>query len=259
MISLKSSFTRASMLFLCLAISLCGLASPETASAQDIGSPDSAYFIAPEFRLLSCPQKVECRLKLRLFCDCWATGSYYSCKIQVSSNAYVDSGIIHPHSSTRCEVPTFWKFRYDSTNQYELAVGCEEPIGSILPIDSIAFEYLILADPGDTITIGLASPWDMQFTWPIEPWIPTYCDLNRTIVIPDSFSVSPGDVNSSGQVSISDAVFLISYVFAGGCAPYDLNAADVSGNCAVSISDAVYLINYIFAGGNAPVQGCVVP
>lgn len=61
-----------------------------------------------------------------------------------------------------------------------------------------------------------------------------------------------GDADCSGAYSISDAVYLINYIFAGGPAPCSpLNGdADVSGS--VSISDAVYLINYIFAGGPAP-------
>ena len=61
-----------------------------------------------------------------------------------------------------------------------------------------------------------------------------------------------GDADGSGSVDISDAVQLISYIFAGGPAPYPLTSGDANCDAAVDISDAVYLITYIFAGGPAP-------
>ena len=65
-----------------------------------------------------------------------------------------------------------------------------------------------------------------------------------------------GDANGDAAVDISDAVYLIQYIFAGGAAPgpcgYALGKGDANGDCAVDISDAVYLIQYIFAGGAAP-------
>ncbi len=65
-----------------------------------------------------------------------------------------------------------------------------------------------------------------------------------------------GDADGSTAVSISDAVYLINYIFAGGPAPNPLLAGDADCSSAVSISDAVYLINYIFAGGPAPCAAC---
>lgn len=64
----------------------------------------------------------------------------------------------------------------------------------------------------------------------------------------------PGDANGTGTLTISDAVHLINYIFAGGPAPtpYPLCSGDANCDCVVSISDAVYMINYIFAGGPAP-------
>ena len=65
-----------------------------------------------------------------------------------------------------------------------------------------------------------------------------------------------GDADGSGVVTISDAVFLVNYIFAGGPAPYDVAAGDADCNGIISISDAVYLINYIFGGGAAPCAAC---
>jgi hypothetical protein len=70
-----------------------------------------------------------------------------------------------------------------------------------------------------------------------------------------------GDANADRDVDISDAVFLIQYIFAGGAAPEDCNCSDdnlgdANGDDAVDIGDAVFLIQYIFAGGPAPGLPC---
>jgi PKD repeat protein len=65
-----------------------------------------------------------------------------------------------------------------------------------------------------------------------------------------------GDADGNAIVNISDAVFLISYIFGGGQAPNPQEAGDADCNEIVNISDAVYLISYIFGGGPAPCEGC---
>ena len=66
-----------------------------------------------------------------------------------------------------------------------------------------------------------------------------------------------GDADGSGTVTISDAVLLINYIFAGGTPPIPLLAGDANCDNVVTISDAVYLINYIFGGGAAPCTACL--
>lgn len=65
-----------------------------------------------------------------------------------------------------------------------------------------------------------------------------------------------GDADGNDLVTVSDAVYLISYIFAGGVAPTPLDSGDSNCDNSVSISDVVYLISYIFAGGPAPCAGC---
>lgn len=65
-----------------------------------------------------------------------------------------------------------------------------------------------------------------------------------------------GDADGNGLVNISDAVFLIQYVFGGGAAPTPLQAGDADCNISVNVSDAVRLIGYIFGGGPAPCKAC---
>ena len=58
-----------------------------------------------------------------------------------------------------------------------------------------------------------------------------------------------GDANGSGEIDISDAVYLISYIFAGGPASVTVAAGDMNCDRGVDISDAVTIISFIFSGG----------
>ncbi len=61
-----------------------------------------------------------------------------------------------------------------------------------------------------------------------------------------------GDANGDGEVNVSDGVFIINFVFAGGPAPARFEAANANCDEAVNVSDAVWIINYVFVGGNIP-------
>jgi len=61
-----------------------------------------------------------------------------------------------------------------------------------------------------------------------------------------------GDANADKAVNVSDAVYIINYIFTSGPPPKPLAAADVNGSGSVNVSDAVYLINYIFTSGPPP-------
>jgi lysophospholipase L1-like esterase len=65
-------------------------------------------------------------------------------------------------------------------------------------------------------------------------------------------AVTCGDVDGSGNVNVSDQVFLISYVFGDGPAPLQLETGDVDCNGTVNVSDIVYLIEFVFGDGNGP-------
>jgi len=61
-----------------------------------------------------------------------------------------------------------------------------------------------------------------------------------------------GDADSSGSINISDAVYLIRFIFSGGPRPVPFAAGDVNCDQSVDISDVVYLLVWIFGGGPAP-------
>ncbi len=65
-----------------------------------------------------------------------------------------------------------------------------------------------------------------------------------------------GDADFSGNVTVSDAIFLITYIFANGEPPMFIETADVDCNSLTNISDVVYLISYIFSGGLSPCSAC---
>ncbi len=96
--------------------------------------------------------------------------------------------------------------------------------------------------------------------------ITTVIDETNNVICGETTTLSPfivtrpgyicGDADGTAIVTISDAVYLISYIFAGGPAPNPMLSGDSDCSGTVNISDAVYLINYIFAGGPAPCAAC---
>jgi hypothetical protein len=69
-----------------------------------------------------------------------------------------------------------------------------------------------------------------------------------------NYSVA-GDADGNFNVDISDAVYLISYIFSSGPAPVPLASGDADCSGFVDIADTVYLVSYIFGGG-APPSSC---
>jgi hypothetical protein len=66
------------------------------------------------------------------------------------------------------------------------------------------------------------------------------------------------DVNGDGTgPDVSDLVYLVTYMFAGGPAPVPIVlSADVNCDITVDVSDLVYLVTYMFQGGPAPCNHC---
>lgn len=133
------------------------------------------------------------------------------------------------------------------------------------PFDSVRYELHIALYPNfsfatiiagitdTTYQIGEPLSWGTNYWWKVKA-----TDLSTGVTWSDqvySFRVMKiGDPDGNGFVTISDAVFLINYIFAGGPAPVPLLSGDADCSGAISISDAVYLINYIFAAGPAPCE-----
>lgn len=61
-----------------------------------------------------------------------------------------------------------------------------------------------------------------------------------------------GDCNDDGKADMSDASFLLNWLFLGGPAPGCIAAANTNGEAGTDLSDATYLLNHLFLGGPPP-------
>ena len=235
---------------ICVALMSAPLYSQPCEIDRDCYAPDSAYYLPFTYSPLGCSDSVEARIRVYLWCDGWASHIYAGFNI-VSGGLY---DTVHIQSLNQCAGLTLGASFTPNRDTCVISIICSS--NYLTPGSGVFCELTLRCSKADSTKIEGVIPFvgDL-FSW----WQPLYVNLDTSFAAPHEFISIPGDVNCSQQVSISDAVYLINYIFAGGCSPCDLNAADVNGNCAISISDVVYLINYIFAGGNAPEPGCVVP
>ena len=66
-----------------------------------------------------------------------------------------------------------------------------------------------------------------------------------------------GDANGDGRINVSDAVYIINYVFIQGFPPpAPVLKADANCDDRVNLSDAVYIVNLVFAQGPLPCRIC---
>ena len=237
---------------ICVALSSAPVYAQPCGTTEDCWVPDSVYYLPFSFRPMSCYDSVEAHLPVYLWTDGDATS--YTCYFRLLDGARFDTAEVF--FLDQCANPDPRVFILDNGRDCNLGAICWN---YTTPASGIVFELVLHCSKTDTVKMTTVAPWHFEVTDIVYFWTPLAMRLDTSFVVPTEFPTLPGDVNCSQSVSISDAVFLINYIFAGGCAPCNSNAADVNGNCAISISDVVYLINYIFAGGNAPEPGCVVP
>lgn len=61
-----------------------------------------------------------------------------------------------------------------------------------------------------------------------------------------------GDASNNDALELSDAIFILDYLFQAGAPPPVWQAADVNDDEAVNVSDPVYLLSYLFLAGARP-------
>ncbi len=76
--------------------------------------------------------------------------------------------------------------------------------------------------------------------------------LYKEVVSAVQVPFTHGDANADGKISVSDAIYIINYLFKGGLSPNPLGAGDVNCHAKITVSDVVYLVNYLFRGGPPP-------
>ncbi len=70
--------------------------------------------------------------------------------------------------------------------------------------------------------------------------------------VPADARLRRGDVDGSGAVQLTDAVFLLDYLFRGGPPPPCDDAADANDDGGANLADAVTVLDYLFRGGRRP-------
>jgi hypothetical protein len=70
--------------------------------------------------------------------------------------------------------------------------------------------------------------------------------------LPASSPFIRGDATFDSVVNISDAIFILSFLFNGGASPRCPDAADADDHDGILITDAIFVLNFLFSGGRSP-------
>lgn len=123
-------------------------------------------------------------------------------------------------------------------------------------VGAICLDWYGPYSPGDTcqLTRTFGAPGDVDIMVKAKDnWEETAESTPLTVTVSDLLC---GDANGDELVNITDAVYLIDFIFNGGPAPDPLEVGDSSCDSLTNITDAVFLINFIFNGGPAPCETC---
>ncbi|MFH2056801.1 MAG: dockerin type I repeat-containing protein, partial [bacterium] len=132
-----------------------------------------------------------------------------------------------------------------------LPVGCTDPDGNL------SSGPVLISGPGQ-ITDG---QWCYTPSGDEVCTVTVRCEDGGGLFCESSFEVTCdhyfcGDADGDLAVNITDAVYLINYIFGDQFAPDPLVAGDADCDGAVNITDVVELINYIFNSGPPPCDAC---
>jgi hypothetical protein len=226
------------------------------AAAQDMGIPDSAYFRGTSYQPDGCTRRMNITAPVYLFTDdcCQGIGFQFVWEPGIDFDTVT---IRHPYIDS---FPDFALMVNAESRLGHLVIHHADSFACVHPPTGVFAELKFTADLLDAVQVGVPSPESFIMLEPFEPWSPSYQHFDIDFVLPDTIIVSPGDANSAGEPpsDIDDIVYLLEYVFAGGCPPWDLNSGDANGSCYIDIDDIVYLINVMFGGDPPPMHGCVV-
>ena len=151
--------------------------------------------------------------------------------------------------------PLYYGVQYD----YEFwAVGGEEPYNWSKLSGDIPFGCTFTG--GSIATISGTPTWNGTYYFSVrmesQDGLADTMNYAVTVTDPPPPGYVCGDANDDGSANVTDAVFLINYIFADGPVPEPLAAGDANCDDAANITDAVYLIEYIFSGGPEPCADC---
>lgn len=160
------------------------------------------------------------------------------------------------------ELPGFYNLRFLGDHILFTDLGFSAGVGALYAVEpGPAGQVLPIAT--FFVPEGLSSPSFLAVRPGVLPFAPgagpdggtalvAYSDfttVNSIAEIGVELHFVRGRINGDTQVDMSDAVFLLGHLFAGGPAPHVPQAADVNADGTVDISDPVYLLDFLFAGG----------
>ena len=135
--------------------------------------------------------------------------------------------------------------------------------------DSIRYTFEARSEAGVTLRSGPAvgdSTADLELTpgtWTVTVTVDDdqRCDdegasvrcSTQVVVNDDSAPVfHRGDADGSGDLQLTDGVFVLNFLFTGGATPACMDAADADNSGTVQLTDAVAILGFLFLGGPAP-------
>ena len=148
-------------------------------------------------------------------------------------DAYVNSAYYQEFTAFNGTAPYHWE---KVTGQY--------PYG-------MTFRDGSTANISGTPTYAATFGFTLRVTDSSEP--PLQDEKRFYITVNDPLPIR-GDADGSGKVDITDAVFLVNYIFLDGLEPDPMILGDANCDGTVNLVDVIYLINYVFRSGPPPCE-----
>jgi len=126
------------------------------------------------------------------------------------------------------------------------------PPGNLFGLDPI-IAYTGVSD-GFWVLLESLSPGDhvIRFQGKLGPIDDPSFQLDVTYRLKVEAHFRRGEANGDGNADLSDAVFILNFLFLGAAAPTCVDAADANDDGKLDLSDAVFFLNYLFLGGSSP-------
>lgn len=150
------------------------------------------------------------------------------------------------------QVDSLWN-RMDNVNGYDTTGTIED----LTDVVVAARDIVIDGSANDTffvsfIVVGLSESAPIDLEWSVVSAFYFICNRIAPTCLACTCGVC-GDANSSGGISISDAVYLVNYIFYGGNPPAKICLGDTNRDAVVNITDVVFIVAHIFGGGPVPI------
>ncbi len=146
-----------------------------------------------------------------------------------------------------------------------MVLDSSDPFGDPLPLDlstgmplaTYTFDVLPAAPVGTMVALDLAHRVfgrppvaSVLINEALDSLVPEIRQGGIRVVATSPFV--RGECDGDGNVTLTDAVFILNFMFSGGVAPTCFDACDTNDSGKLDISDPVRILLFLFAGGSAP-------